>query len=70
LKTGRAWGRNGLDILRETEGKQAMSVDTSGGHPEMDYAEHNRTYRGFIRGTIITTVLVAATLVMMVIFLV
>ena len=24
----------------------------AGGHPAMDYAEHNRTYSGFIRGTI------------------
>ena len=22
------------------------------GHPAMDYAEHNRTYAGFIKGTI------------------
>lgn len=29
-----------------------MSVDTSGGHSEMDYAEHNRTYAGFVRFTI------------------
>lgn len=25
-----------------------MAVDTSGGHPAMDYAEHNRTYRTFL----------------------
>ena len=23
-----------------------------GGHPAMDYAEHNRTYSGFIKGTV------------------
>lgn len=25
-----------------------MSVDTSGGHPAMDYSEHKRTYEGFL----------------------
>ncbi|MCB1549098.1 MAG: aa3-type cytochrome c oxidase subunit IV [Hyphomicrobiaceae bacterium] len=25
-----------------------MSIDTSGGHPEMDYKEHVRTYSGFV----------------------
>lgn len=25
-----------------------MSLDTSHGHPAMDYAEHNRTYHGFL----------------------
>ena len=28
-----------------------MGVNNSGGHPAMDYAEHNRTYSGFIRLT-------------------
>ena len=26
-----------------------MSVDTKGGHAAMDYAEHERTYAGFLR---------------------
>jgi hypothetical protein len=39
-----------------------MSVDTSGGHPAMDYAEHQRTYAGFIKGTIVLVVFVAAVL--------
>ncbi len=25
-----------------------MSLDTSHGHPAMDYAEHTRTYHGFL----------------------
>jgi hypothetical protein len=25
-----------------------MSLDTSVGHPAMDYNEHNRTYHGFL----------------------
>jgi hypothetical protein len=28
-----------------------MGVDTSGGHPAMDYAEHNRTYSNFLAWT-------------------
>lgn len=28
-----------------------MGVNTSGGHPAMDYAEHNRTYANFISWT-------------------
>jgi hypothetical protein len=27
---------------------RSMAVDTTGGHPAMDYAEHLRTYSGFI----------------------
>ena len=33
-----------------------MSVDTSNGHPAMDYPEHLRTYAGFIRVSIILIV--------------
>jgi hypothetical protein len=29
-----------------------MAVDTSGGHPAMDYKEHVRTYKGFLRATV------------------
>jgi hypothetical protein len=47
-----------------------MSIDTSNGHKAMDYPEHVRTYNGFLRGTIILCVLVAALLLWMLIFLV
>jgi Bacterial aa3 type cytochrome c oxidase subunit IV len=47
-----------------------MSVDTTGGHPAMDYAEHNRTYVGFVRGAIILTVFVALLLIGMLVTLV
>ena len=47
-----------------------MTLDTSGGHPAMDYAEHNRTYAGFIRGSVILCVLVAIILLGMLVFLV
>jgi hypothetical protein len=40
-----------------------MGVDTSGGHPAMDYAEHNRTYASFLAwakvGVIFMVVLMA-----------
>jgi Bacterial aa3 type cytochrome c oxidase subunit IV len=47
-----------------------MSLDTSGGHPAMDYPEHNRTYAGFLRGTVVLCVLVALLLLGMLVFLV
>ena len=47
-----------------------MAVDTSHGHPAMDYKEHVRTYDGFVRGTVILVVLVALILLGMLIFLV
>ncbi len=47
-----------------------MSIDTTGGHPEMDYREHVRTYNGFIKGTIVLTVLVVLILAGMAAFLV
>jgi len=39
-----------------------MAIETSGGHPAMDYPEHLRTYKGFLRATIIMIVLVVAIL--------
>lgn len=47
-----------------------MAVDTSKGHPAMDYAEHQRTYAGFLRLTKISIVALVALLVAMKIFLV
>ncbi len=46
-----------------------MSVDTSGGHPEMDYREHERTYSGFISGVIYGTVISVIVLLLMAVFL-
>ncbi|MDX2204363.1 MAG: aa3-type cytochrome c oxidase subunit IV [Hyphomicrobiaceae bacterium] len=40
-----------------------MSIDTSSGHPAMDYPEHVRTYNGFIKASIILIVFVALVLV-------
>jgi hypothetical protein len=48
----------------------AMAIDPSGGHPAMDYAEHMRTYSGFIRATMVMIVLIAVSLLFMLFFLV
>ena len=42
----------------------------AGGHPAMDYAEHNRTYNGFIKGTIGLVVVCVLILIGMAAFLV
>ncbi len=47
-----------------------MSVDTSDGHPAMDYEEHVRTYNGFMLFTKISIVALAILLIAMAIFLV
>jgi hypothetical protein len=47
-----------------------MSTDMTGGHPDMDYAEHNRTYSGFLTGTKILAGFVILLLIGMFIFLV
>ena len=39
-----------------------MAVDTTGGHPAMDYEEHTRTYSGFLRATMILVALSVAIL--------
>jgi hypothetical protein len=46
-----------------------MAIDTSGGHPSMDYREHVATYRGFVRTVVWVTALIAITLILMAIFL-
>ena len=47
-----------------------MNLDTTNGHPAMDYPEHIRTYKGFLRGAVVLTVLVGLILTGMLIFLV
>ena len=47
-----------------------MSIDTSGGHKDMDYNEHTRTFQGFWLGTKILVVLVAIILIGMAVTLV
>lgn len=47
-----------------------MSIDTTGGHPSMDYREHARTYAGFVFMTKLLVVLVVLLLAGMAFFLV
>jgi Bacterial aa3 type cytochrome c oxidase subunit IV len=47
-----------------------MSENHAGGHPAMDYAEHHRTYDGFLTGTKVLMAIVILLLVAMFIFLV
>ncbi len=46
-----------------------MSVDTTGGHPDMDYAEHQKTYNGFLRLTKISIIFLVILLAAMGYFL-
>lgn len=46
-----------------------LITETSGGNPAMDYDEHYRTYRGFLKGAKYLVGLVIITLVLMAIFL-
>jgi hypothetical protein len=47
-----------------------MSIDVQNGHPAMDYAEHVRTYQGFLQFTKIGIILLVITLAGMAYFLV
>ncbi len=47
-----------------------MAVDTSGGHPAMDYAAHQGTYEGFLKGATLLTGAVVLLLIGMAYFLV
>jgi hypothetical protein len=44
-----------------------MAIDTTKGHPAMDYKEHVRTYAGFVRATVMGIVFVGLILVGMLI---
>ena len=46
-----------------------MGVDTSKGSKAMDYAEHERTYSGFVKGCVIVGTLSALLLVALAIVL-
>lgn len=47
-----------------------MGVNTSGGHPAMDYAEHNRTYASFLTFSKVAIVCLVVLLAGMAYFLV
>jgi type IV secretory pathway TrbL component len=72
-KCRRNWATAALDAFRglgyqgacetilQHEGA-LMAIDPSGGHPAMDYAEHTRTYSGFLRATVTMIALVVVIL--------
>ena len=47
-----------------------MNIDTSNGHPAMDYKEHMRTYKGFLRGAVVVSVFVSLLLLFMLVTMV
>lgn len=47
-----------------------MGIDLSGGHPAMDYAEHDRTYKRFLQFAKIGIVFLVVLMVGMYFFLV
>ncbi len=47
-----------------------MSIDTSGGHPDMDYKEHQRTYNAFLQVTKWALMLLVLLLIVMALTLV
>lgn len=47
-----------------------MRIDPSEGHPAMDYAEHERTYKLFLKGAIYLVLSVVAIIVLLTIFVV
>lgn len=46
------------------------NAGAEGGHPEMDYPSHERTYAGFIKGSIWVSVSVVVILALMAWFLI
>ena len=47
-----------------------MAIDTTGGHPAMDYPEHTRTYQGFVAFTKYSLIALVILLALMAYFLV
>ena len=45
-----------------------MTISTDNRHPAMDYAEHERTYSGFLTGAKISVGLIAVILILMAIY--
>jgi hypothetical protein len=45
-----------------SKGSFFMAIDPTGGHAAMDYPEHLRTYRGFLKATAILIAFVVAVL--------
>lgn len=47
-----------------------MSIDTTGGHPDMDYKEHEKTYAGFLKVSKYSAIAILVILALMAAFLV
>ena len=47
-----------------------MRIDPSEGHPAMDYTEHQRTYRLFLKGTLYLVLGVVILMVLLALFVV
>lgn len=47
-----------------------MAIETTGGHPDMDYAEHMATYHGFLKAVQIGVAALVVLLIGMYVFLV
>jgi len=47
-----------------------MHIDPSEGHPAMDYSEHQRTYKMFLKLTLYTIVSVVALMTLLALFVV
>jgi hypothetical protein len=47
-----------------------MKINPSEGHPAMDYSEHERTYRLFLKGTLVLLVGVVVIMAFLAIFVV
>jgi hypothetical protein len=68
LMPGKPWATKQRQTKQSREA--FMGVNTSGGHPAMDYAEHNRTYANFLGWTKVTIVFLVVLLSGMAYFLV
>lgn len=62
--------KSGLNGPFHSKEDKDVGVDTTGGSPSMDYAEHTRTYQGFLRVTKYVVIVAALILIGMKIFLV
>jgi len=47
-----------------------MKIDMSEGHPAMDYPQHTKTYKLFLRLAVLTVVCTAATMALLALFVV
>jgi len=47
-----------------------MHIDPKAGHPAMDYAEHSKTYRLFLKGSLYLLISVVAIMAFLAIFVV